>query len=372
MVHPSTMNKSLIVILVALLLISAGFNIYLVTSSSLEPAKKTGVIYSTIEKTVTITTTQLEILREIENPYPMRIIDFMNREVLIMSQPNRIVSCSPSTTEILAALNLTRYIIGVDEYSDYPPEVKHLRDEGVIENIGGVTTINIEKILELKPDIVFVSAGLQGNLVPILEEKGLTIVALEASTILDVYREILLVGKIMNIEDKALQLVNNIREKIDIVQSKLTYIQSKKSVVYIGWLEPIWTTGRNTFLNDIIGLAGGYNPLLDSSGWFMTNPETMVTRNPEVIFITAMSIGMEPREVIEKLMNTPGLDSVDAVKNNRVYLLYGQAENIFIRPGPRIGEAVELLAKILYPEIFKIEMPNTIGDEYTKYLSTFP
>jgi len=365
------MNKSLIVILLALLLISAGFNIYLVTSSLLEPAKKTGVVYSTIEKTVTTTTTQLEIVREIESPYPMKIVDFMKREVLIKSQPNRIVSCSPSNTEILAALNLTRYIVGVDEYSDYPLEVKRLREKGVIENIGGVITLNVEKILELKPDIVFVSASLQGNLVPILEEKGLTIVALDANTILDVYREILLVGKIMNIEDKALQLVNNIREKIDYVQSKLTYIQSKKSVIYIGWLEPIWTTGSNTFLNDIIGLAGGYNLLLDSSGWFMTNPETIVTRNPEVIFITAMSIGMESREIIEKIKNIPGLDSVDAVQNNRTYLLYGQAENIFIRPGPRIGEAVELLAKILYPEIFGAEIPTTIGDEYTKYLSTF-
>lgn len=370
--------KSSTLALLLLLIASLGLNIYFASNMVINEIGRPTTIYKTIESTLTVektitwttTKTLLEPARTTESPYPLKIIDFMNREVVIDKRPEKIVSCAPSITEILAALELTNYIVGVDEYSDYPPEVKRLREEGIIENIGGVTTLNIEKILVLEPDIVFVSPGIQGGLVPILEEKGLTVVALDANTINDVYNEILIVGKIMDMEEKALSLVNRIRSSMDLVQSKLTQVRSKASVLSIIWLEPIWTAGNGTFLNDVIGYAGGYNVLVDNNGWFMTNPETIVTRNPEVIIITAMSIGLKPEEVLEKLMNIPGMDSVDAVKNKRVYLLYGQAENIYLRPGPRIGEAVQLLAMILYPEIFGIKVPTIIGDEYPKYLSS--
>ena len=367
--NPSNMRTSTLAMLL-ILLVSIGLNIYFASNQIIGEAGQTTTFSMTIEKTKTLTITTLETTRITESPYPLKIIDFMKRDITIDKQPQRIVSCAPSITEILAALELTEYIVGVDEYSDYPPEIKRFREEGIIENVGGVTTLNIEKILALRPDIVFVSPGVQGGIVPILEEKGLTVVALDASTVNDVYKEILIVGKIMNIEYKALSLGNSIRDRIDYVQSKITQVKSKTSVLSVIWLEPIWTAGNSTFLNDIIGYAGGYNVLVDSNGWFMTNPETIVTRNPEVIIVTAMSIGMKPEEVMEKLMSIPGFSSVNAVKNNRVYLLYGQAENVFLRPGPRIGEAVELLAKILYPEIFNVEIPRTIDEEYTKYLFT--
>ncbi|MCS7125707.1 MAG: ABC transporter substrate-binding protein [Aigarchaeota archaeon] len=366
--HPSIMKKYLQLALLVVLVVSIGLNLYLATSLG---NVKTETQYVTSQTTVTVTTeiTYTKTTNVRETVYPLRIIDFMNREVIITDKPRRIISCAPSNTEILGSLGLISYIVGVDEFSDYPLEVKKLRDEGSIVNIGGVVTLNVEKIVELKPDIVFISANLQGKLVPILEEKGLTVVALEANNILDVYRGIILIGKIMNIEEEALKVVNNIRDKIDSIQLKLANVQSKKSIIGVIWLEPIWASGSNTFLNDIISLAGGYNSLIDSNGWIMSSPETIVVRNPEVILVTAMSIGLKPDEVLEKIKNIQGMSSVDAVKNDNIYLLYGQAENIFLRPGPRIGEAVELLAKILYPEVFKVKIPNVIGDDYREYLS---
>ncbi|MEN2975097.1 MAG: ABC transporter substrate-binding protein [Candidatus Caldarchaeales archaeon] len=366
--------------IIALLLVSFGINLYLLTSGegtrtvteyvtlqSPMTTTITSTVTRTVASTLTITT---QVARFEESPYPLKIVDFMNREVLIAEQPKRVISCAPSNTEILASLGLLEYIVGVDEFSDYPLEVRRLRDEGKIANIGGFATLNIEKILELKPDIVFLSGSFQARLVPVLEEKGVTVVVLDANSILDVYKGIILVGMIMNVEDEAFKLVNSIRERIDRVQLKLAGLQYKKSVTGIIWLEPIWTAGNNTYLNDIIALAGGYNSLIDSTGWFMTSPETIVTRNPEVVFITAMSIGLKPEEVFEKFKNIEGMASVNAVKDDEIYLLYGQAENIFVRPGPRVGEAVELLSKILYPEIFKVDIPKVLGDDYREHLSS--
>lgn len=79
-------------------------------------------------------------------------------------------------------------------------------------------------------------------------------------------------------------------------------------------------------------------------------------------------LGMAPEEVLEKLKTLPGIKETDAVRNGRIYLLYGQAENVFVRPGPRVAEAVKLLSMMLYPELFNAKLPQVIGDDYSKYL----
>lgn len=349
--HPYLMQKTTI-ILVILLVASLCGNIYQVVTVRSAP---------TLTSYLTITATPLR--------YPLTVTDFMGREVKIREPPRRIVSCAPSITEILAALNLTELIVGVDEFSDYPPEIVELRERGEIENIGKIMPLNIEKVQELHPDLVIIDAGLQGGAIPKLEELGLTMIALNAQTVDDVYKEIKLIGIAADREKEAEILIEAMERKINAIQYMLSTVKAKKSVAYIGWLEPIWTAGNSTFLNDLIRLAGGYNAFIDSNGWITVSPESFIERNPEIIIMGTTMLNMNPEEALEKLKNIPGIRDVEAVKNNKVYLLYGQAENIFLRPGPRVAEAVELLAKILYPEIFKTEIPQTIGNNYTEYMN---
>ncbi|HID16653.1 MAG TPA: hypothetical protein EYP16_07650, partial [Candidatus Atribacteria bacterium] len=139
-------------------------------------------------------------------------------------------------------------------------------------------------------------------------------------------------------------------------------------VFYINWLEPVWTTGNNTFLNDIIRLAGGYNIFIDANGWVTVSPEAIVDRNPEVIIIGCTMIGLSAEEVKQKLRAIPGLENTEALKKDKVYLLFNQAENIFLRPSPRVVEAIELLTKILYPDLFDTKIPTIIGDDYSNYV----
>lgn len=319
-------------------------------------------------RTVVVTTTEYRTVTSPPPTYPLAVTDFLGRNVTIAKPPLRIVSCSPLSTEVAAVLNLTGLIVGVDDYSDFPPSIVKLREEGKIKSVGGVTTLSIESVAALKPDLVLVSAGLQGKFIPKLEELGLTVIALDAKNINDVYREIILLGRATGRKELAERIVGEMRGRVEAIQQSLAAVKSKVRVFQSSWLEPIWTTGNGTFLNDIIRLAGGYNVFIDANGWITVSPESIVERNPEVMFIGCTMMGLKPEDVELKIKQIPGLENVEAVRKGRVYLLYGQADNIFVRAGPRVVEAIELLAKILYPEVFKVKIPNVVGDEYLNYV----
>lgn len=333
---------------------------------------KTYTVTSTITKAAVSTITETVIKYEtVTSPpprYPLIVTDFLGRNVTIPKPPSRIVSCSPLTTELTAVLKLTDLIVGVDDYSDFPQSIVKLREQGKIKSVGGVTTLSIEAVAMLKPDLVLVSAGLQRKFIPKLEELGLTVIAFEAKSVSDVYDEILLLGRVTGREEAAVKIVSEMRGRVEAIQQLLAATRFKVRVFQSSWLEPIWTTGNGTFLNDIVRLSGGYNIFIDANGWVTVSPESIVDRNPEVMLIGCTMMGLKPEEVMLKLKQIPGLENVDAVRRGRVYLLYGQAENIFVRAGPRVVEAIELLAKILYPELFKASIPNVVGDDYLSYV----
>ena len=356
------MNWKLVSAILVIALIIVGY----VAIQSLTIGYRYYTVTSTEYKTVV--TTEYRTITSPPPRYPLTVTDFLGRNVTITKPPLRIVSCSPSCTEVAAVLKLTDFIVGVDDYSDFPPSIVKLREQGKISSVGGVTTLSVESVAALKPDLVLVSAGLQRKFIPKLEELGLTVIALEARSISEIYSEIVLLGRVMDREELAERIVSEMRSRVEAIQQSLAAIRVKVKVFQSSWLEPIWTAGNGTFLSDIIRLSGGYNVFIDAMGWITVSPESIVERNPEVIFIGCAMMDLKPEDVRLKLKQVPGLENVDAVRNGRVYLLYGQADNIFVRPGPRVVEAIELLAKILYPKVFNINIPNVIGNDYLSYV----
>lgn len=358
------MNWKLVSVILVIALIIVGY----IATQPLTTGYKTYTITSIEYKTAVITATEYRTVTSSPPKHPLTVTDFLGRNVTIVKPPLRIVSCSPLCTEIAAVLELIDFIVGVDDYTDFPPSIVKLKEQGKVSSVGGVTTLSVEAVAALKPDLVLVSAGLQKKFIPKLEELGLTVIALDARSISEVYNEILLLGRATGKEELAERIINEMRSRIEAIQQSLAVVRVKVKVFQSSWLEPIWTTGNGTFLNDIIRLAGGYNVFIDTSGWVTVSSESIVERNPEVIFIGCTMMGLKPEDVKLKLKQIPGLENVEAVKKNRVYLLYEQAENIFVRAGPRVTEAIELLAKILYPELFNINIPNVIGDDYLNYV----
>jgi len=307
----------------------------------------------------------LSIVRE--SYYPMVIKDALGRVITIKSEPTRIVSGCPTMTETLFALGLSDKVVGADSYSDYPKEFIDLKQQGKIAVVGGVTTLDPERVAALRPDLVVIDASLQGKFIPALENLGLTVVALDAKSLDDVRGNIQLLAKVTFRLGEGSRLVDEIDAAVHDVSAK-TSPANKTSVLLICWHDPMYAAGGGTYANELISIAGGANIVSNRTGWVVVSPEQVVAANPSVIIMTSMSLPLKPDELLSYFRSLPGFGNVDAIKNNRVYFLTGDASNALERAGPRIVDGLHLLGYILHPEVFKVQLPNVLSSNYTAYL----
>ncbi len=360
------MNKAttiVISIVAVLALILSGVAIYLLVGISGEVSSLRGEVSnltnlleeasSSVESIGSKVENLTEEINKLKNPpkFPLTVVDALGRTVIVEEEPMRIVSMAPSVTEVLFALGLDDKVVGVTEYCDYPDKVLELVNEGKIQVIGGFTTPSVEKIVALNPDLV-IGCKIHEKFIPLLESLGVNVLIVGDESVDDVYKSILLIGKACGVEDKALNLVNSLKSSIRNVWDKVKDA-TKPSVLIIVWLKPLWVAGKKTYMDDLISFAGGINAY-SGEGWKSIDAETLLKLNPDIIIITGHAApGQSPEEMLEYLKETiPGWENISAVTNDRVYFLTGNAENALVRPGPRIASAIEVLAKIIHPEIF--------------------
>lgn len=283
------------------------------------------------------------------------ITDDFGRNVTVVKYPKRIVSMAPANTEILFALGLGDRVVGVTKYCDYPPRVKELVEEGKIAVIGGFSDPNIERVIALDPDLVLAAHSLQLKAMEQLEEKGVTVVGLDPKSLRDVLNDILLVGKITGKEAEAKALVESMERRIESVVSKVKEAQRRPRVYYEVWHDPLMSVGPGTWINELIGLAGGVNIFSDAKVPYPeVSSESIIARDPEIIVIKVGYMGGVAKDEIKR---RPGWEAIDAVRNDRIYEV---DENILIRPGPRIVDGLETLARIIHPELFRAEQEMAV------------
>lgn len=278
--------------------------------------------------------------------FPIVIQDDLGRNVTLVKYPEKIVSLAPVNTEILFALGLESRVIGVTEYCDYPPEVKDLVAKGRISIIGGYANPSVEKIIALEPDLILAVSGIQ---VPIIGqlEKHHTIVVLEPKNLDDILHDIFLVGEITGHTEMAQKLVKNMTERMDRI-TRITGNVDRPRVYYELWFEPLMTFGPETWVDALIELAGGVNIFHDAKVKYpKISSESVIKRNPQVIIV---NIGYMGGVTSKQFKTRPGWELIDAVENERIYEIN---ENLLIRPGPRIVDGLEALAKAIHPELFK-------------------
>ncbi len=307
-------------------------------------------------------------LRE-ELKYPLTLTDALGRSVTFTAPPQRIVCTAPSATEIVFAVGAGDLVVGVDQFSNYPPAVVEGRESGKIAVVGGYSTINVEKVVELRPDVVFMTPGVQEKFVKALENLGIKVFVLWEGSIGDVYRSILTAGLITNHFDEAVSLVQDISERIAAAHAAvIKYLNEtgqEPLKVYYELSLDYWTIGSGSFINDVIALAGGVNIFANESmPYFQASPEAIIEADPDAIITTGMGGWFgPPQEIINKIVLRPGWGNITAVREGRVYVLNGTLEDILVRPGPRIAAAVETIARVLYPQAFGLsEVPNIIND----------
>lgn len=304
-----------------------------------ETVKLTQTLVSTITKTLTVK-------EEKKQQYPIIIVDGFNRKVRLEKEPQRIISLAPSVTEIIYAIGAESKLVGVDSYSNYPQALINSIKAGIIQQVGGIVDPSLEKIASLKPDLIITGLQMQNKLISTLEAKGFKVIGLGANSISDVYNGIIIVGKALNKINEAESLVKSMKLRINLIKQKIENVPKVK-VYYEVWYDPLISVAKGSFIHEVIEAAGGENIFKDAKNPYpVVSVEAIIELNPDVIVLGTHSPNY-PHPA-----NRTGWSVISAVKNKRVYFI---DPDIINRSGPRVVDAVEMLAKMFHPELFKEE-----------------
>ena len=277
--------------------------------------------------------------------FPIELTDQLGRVVKLDGTPQRIISIAPSNTEILFALGLADKIVAVTDYDDYPPEAKEK------PSVGGYSTPSIEKLVSFSPDLILATSVHEDKIIPQLEAKGLTVIALAPNTLDEVLAAITLVGEATGQEKEASALVAEMQNRIKAVTDKTDSLpqEQRPRVFYLVWHDPLMTAGSGTFQDDLIRKAGGINIAQDLTSWATISLEVVIDANPEVM-IASLSHGSSESLPFQFINTEPRLKDTAARRNGNIYGIDG---NLSSRPGPRIIDGLEQFAQFIHPELFE-------------------
>jgi iron complex transport system substrate-binding protein len=251
----------------------------------------------------------------------------------------RVVSLAPSTTEILFALGLDNEIVGVSQYCNFPKRAL------TKEQVGSMSQPNIERILALKPDIVFSTGLEQAPIVAKMHQLNIKVFVSDPSSIEELYRSMEDMGALVGRGKEAALVIRRMKADIDDIKSKVSSIpiRGRPKVFLEVWNNPIMTAGRGSYIDDLITIAGGINIAGDiRKPYSYFSAEEVIKRNPDCIIMGYMDRS-DGRELTSKRF---GWASISAVKNGRVY--NDIDPDIIFRPGPRVVEGVREIHKRLY------------------------
>ncbi len=274
-------------------------------------------------------------------PAAQTFTDDAGRVVALKSAPQRIVSLAPSNTEVLYALGLGARVVGVTQYCNYPPEAKEK------PKVGGFAKIDLEKVVGLNPDLVLATNIHAKTVVPELEKRGLVAVVVEPKNVDDVLAKITFIGKLTGASENAAKLTAQLKGRIDAVTTKVATVKDKPRVFY-EIDKSLYTPGPGSFIDDLLTKAGGVNIAADAkSSYAQLSPEVIIAKDPEVILLGDMLFGETPESVKAR----PGWTNITAVKTGRIVPIPN--EDVVARPGPRVVEGLEMIARALHPDLFK-------------------
>ncbi len=283
--------------------------------------------------------------------YPINITDNFGCTVTIEKTPTRIVSLSPCNTEILFAVGAGDRVVGGTIYDTYPPEAAN------ISKIGGFSTVNLEAVVNLSPDLVLAEYGNGEDTVNTLKNLNLTVVSLHPKTMDDILDNIQLVGNITGNADTAASLTANMTQQISDITGVTEDIPDsrKPRVLYIVWHDPMYAVGTGSYCDDLIRMAGGIN-IVEAEGWPVISIEDVVDKNPQIIICSGMGGGSYT--IMEAITGNQVLAQTDAVKNNKIYPI--DDPNTIERAGPRIVQGLAELHGYIAPDIQpeEIESPT--------------
>ncbi len=273
--------------------------------------------------------------------YPLTVTDDAGRAVTLARRPQRIVSLAPSNTELLYALGLADRVVGVDSYSNYPPEAARK------PQISDYSSTNLEQVLATEPDLILAAGITSRDVIAAFESRGLAVVVLDPPTLDGVFGDISLLGQVTDVNGVAATRRGDLERRLATLTARLATVSTKPRVFFELDATQFFTVGPKSFIDDLIGRAGGVNIAADAATAYpKLSVEQIIAKDPEVIVLSDEGYGA----TVATVGTRPGWAGISAVKNGRVVAIDPDLTN---RPGPRILDALEQLARALHPELFR-------------------
>lgn len=270
--------------------------------------------------------------------FPARVTDDAGRQVVVAAPPGRIISIAPSNTEILFALGLDDRVVAVDQYSNYPATASRK------PQLGSYVKPDLEQIVAASPDLVLATAVHAKTVVPALEDRGITVFVVDAKNLDEVFNRIRRVGRITGQDVQAATLVGALRDRADAVATGVA--GARRPRVFFELSPQLHTAGPGSFVDDLIGRAGGQNIAGDAATqWPQISQEALVQKDPEVVLLAYDATGVTPETALVR----PGWGRLSAVQQRRVRAI---DPDLTTRPGPRVVDGLEAIARALHPDRF--------------------
>jgi iron complex transport system substrate-binding protein len=269
-------------------------------------------------------------------------VDQLDRQITMPDNPQRLISLAPSITEIIYALEQENRLKGVTRYSDFPAAATKL------PKIGSYVRLDLERIVALNPDLcIAIKDGNPRETIDRLDSLKIPVYVVNPRNLKTVLETIIVIGNILNAGEKAENLLTNLRDRIQRVQSLITQDTYRPGVFFQIGISPIVSVGSDTFLHELIVLAGGKNLADGKTPYPRFSREQVLALAPEIFIVTSMARQAVFDQVKAEWRRWP---SMPAVRNERIFLV---DSNLFDRPSPRLVDGLELLIKLIHPELLK-------------------
>ena len=271
------------------------------------------------------------------------LTDQTGRQVRVPDSPQRVVSLAPSLTECVFALGREARLVGVSANSDFPGPASGLPE------VGTYVAPDLERIVSLKPDLCLATRdGNPRSLVRRLEELGIPVFALDPRDLEQVFDSLRLLGHVLNAKTEAEELVGDLNQRIHRVKERVARAEHRPRVFYQIGTSPIVSAGSDTFIHELIRMAGGTNLAAGPKQYPRYSREEVLVLDPEVIIVSSMTGSEQLTRNVRGMWSE--FPSIEAVRSGRIHAVEADCLN---RASPRLVQGLEILAHLLHPGLFE-------------------
>lgn len=268
-----------------------------------------------------------------------KVVDMVGQQLIIPDSPKRVLALAPSLTEMIYSLGAEQKLVGATRFSNFPPAADKL------PRVGSYIQLDLERIVALRPDLCLaIKDGNPKHSIDALKALGIPIFAVDPRSIGQVFETFRVLGDMLSAEQQAQHLVADLKQRLARVANRIDATQERPTLFFQISDKPLMSAGKNSFIDQLITLAGGTNVAGGVDGYPRYSMEDIMILQPEVVVVSSMAGSISTEQIKAIWHHWP---EIPAVRHNRVYVVNA---DLFNRPTARLIDGLEILAGLLHPD----------------------